>query len=95
VTALSVVMAWLYWKTDGSLLLVMLMHASVNNTIGIVPAAVPNAVDPFSLSGSLVAWATVGVSSVVAALLLTQMRGAEIGAITSADSRESLGEPAR
>ena len=33
VTALSVAMSWLYWKTGGSLLLVMVMHASVNNTI--------------------------------------------------------------
>lgn len=82
VTGLSVAMAWLYWRARGSLLLVMLMHASVNNTIGIVPAAVPDAVHPMSLEGSLVAWATVGVSSVVAALLLLQMRGAEIGAIS-------------
>ena len=89
VTTLSVVMAWLYWKTEGSLLLVMLMHASVNNTTGIVPAAVPYAVDPMSLQGSLVAWATVGVSSVVAALLLTRMCGAEIGAMMSTDPRRS------
>jgi hypothetical protein len=39
VTAISVTMAWLYWKTEGSLLFVMLMHASVNNATGIVPAA--------------------------------------------------------
>nr|MDP9323074.1 CPBP family intramembrane metalloprotease [Acidobacteriota bacterium] len=31
VTALSVVVAWLYWRTEGSLLLVMLLHAAVNN----------------------------------------------------------------
>lgn len=89
VTTLSVVMAWMYWKTEGSLLLVMLMHASVNNTTGIVPAALPNATDPWSFEGSLVAWATVGVSSVVAALLLWQMRGAGIGALTSAQTRPS------
>ncbi len=77
VTALSVAMAWLYWKTGGSLLLVMLMHASVNNTTDIVPAALPNAVNPFSFQGSLVAWVTVGLSSVVAAQLLLQMRGAK------------------
>ena len=41
-------MAWLYWKTEGSLLLVMLMHASVNNTTDIIPAAVPGAANPFS-----------------------------------------------
>ena len=76
VTGLSVAMSWLYWKTEGSLLLVMVMHASVNNTTGIVPAAVPHATDPMSFEGSLVAWATVGVSLLVAALLLSQMRRA-------------------
>jgi len=81
VTALSVAMAWLYWKTGGSLLLVMLMHASVNNTTGIVPAAVPSAASPFALNGSLVAWVTVGLSTVVAIVLLMRMRGAEMGAI--------------
>jgi membrane protease YdiL (CAAX protease family) len=81
VTALSVAMSWLYWKTQGSLLLVMLMHAAVNNTTGIVPAALPNATDPMSFQGSLVAWATIGVAWVVAAVLLYQMRGAEISAL--------------
>lgn len=94
VTALSVAMAWLYWKTEGSLLLVMLMHASVNNTTDIVPAAVSNAVNPFSFGGSLVAWVTVGLSSVVAAQLLSHMRGAEIGAMMSSNPRQSrFGEP--
>jgi membrane protease YdiL (CAAX protease family) len=81
VTALSVAMSWLYWKTQGSLLLVMLMHAAVNNTTGIVPAALPYATDPMSFQGSLVAWATVGVAWVVAAVLLYQMRGAETSAL--------------
>ena len=94
VTALSVAMSWLYWKTEGSLLLVMLMHASVNNTTGIVPAAGPNAVDTMSFEGSLVAWVTVGVSWVAAALLLSRMRGAEIGAMLRSGSRLSqFGEP--
>jgi membrane protease YdiL (CAAX protease family) len=94
VTALSVAMAWLYWKTEGSLLLVMLMHASVNNTSDIVPAAVPSAANPFSFGGSLVAWVTVGLSSVVAAQLLFQMRGAKVGAMMSSDPRQSRpGEP--
>ena len=95
VTALSVAMSWLYWRTEGSLLLVMLMHASVNNTTGIVPAAVPDAVDAMSFDGSLVAWVTVGLSWVVAALLLSRMRGAEIGAMLRSPSRQSrIGEPA-
>src|SRR5712692_4315199 len=42
-TALSVALAWLYWRTQGSLLLVMLLHAAVNNTKDIVPSAVPGA----------------------------------------------------
>lgn len=89
VTALSVAMSWLYWKTEGSLLLVMLMHASVNNTSGIVPAALPSAVDPMSFEGTTMAWATVAVSSAVAVLLLFQMRRGEIGAIVEPSSRQS------
>jgi hypothetical protein len=75
VTAVSVAMAWLYWRAEGSLLLVMLMHASVNNTTEIVPAALPGAADPFSLSASLVGWATVGVAWIVAVACLIAMRG--------------------
>ena len=78
VTSLSVLLGWLYWKTGGSLLLVMLMHASVNNTMGIVPGAVPGATDPLSFNGSLIFWASTGISMVAAALLLPRMRGARI-----------------
>lgn len=78
VMALSVVLAFLYWKTDGSLLLVMVMHAAVNNTTGIVPAAIGGAITPIALGGSLVAWATVALSWVVATPLLFWMRGADI-----------------
>jgi len=60
VTALSIAMAWLYWRTGGSLLLVMLLHAAVNNTKDIVPSAVPGATNPFAPSTSLVAWLTGG-----------------------------------
>lgn len=81
VTAMSVAISWLYWKANGSLLLVMLMHASVNNTSDIVPAAAPSAVSPLSFEGTVVAWATVGVSSAVAMLLLFRMRGAKIDAM--------------
>ena len=94
-TALSVAMSWLYWKTRGSLLLVMLMHASVNNTTGIVPAAVPGAVDPMSFEGTVVAWATVAVSSAVAVLLLSRMRGAEIGGSIDAQQDATLGSLSR
>lgn len=76
VTAISVAMGWLYWRTGGSLLLVMLMHASINNTSEIIPAAVPGAADPWAVSGSSVAWATVAVSWVIAAVLLVRMGSA-------------------
>jgi len=36
VTALSVAITWLYVRTNGSLLLTMLMHSAVNQTVGIV-----------------------------------------------------------
>ena len=78
VTSLSVLLGWLYWKTGGSLLLVMLMHASVNNTAGIVPAAMPGATDPWSFHGSVVAWASTGITLVIAAILLSRMRGARL-----------------
>ncbi|MDP3718034.1 MAG: CPBP family intramembrane metalloprotease [Acidobacteriota bacterium] len=94
VTALSVAMAWLYWRAQGSLLLVMVMHASVNNTTGIVPAAVPDAANPMSLEGSLVAWATVGVSLVIAALLLVRMRRADSGAMLDSGSHPPQPGPA-
>ena len=82
VTALSVAMAWLYWKTGRSLLLAMLMHASVNNTGEIVPVALPRAVGPFSFEGSLMVWLTVGVFWTVAGVLLSRMRGARLSAAT-------------
>ncbi|MEX1187044.1 MAG: type II CAAX endopeptidase family protein [Gemmatimonadaceae bacterium] len=94
VTALSVAMAWLYWKTGGSLLLVMLMHASVNNTTGIVPAAVAGATAPLAFRGSLVAWAVVALSWAVAIPLLAQMRGADMSGMLSSDPRAAhFGEP--
>jgi membrane protease YdiL (CAAX protease family) len=70
VVSLSVVLAWVYWKTKRSLFLVMLMHASVNNTMGIVPGALPYPVTILSLEASVVTWATIGLSSAVAVVLL-------------------------
>ena len=77
VIALSVAMSWLYWKAHGSLLLVMVMHAAVNNTTGIVPAAVPGAANALSFAASFVAWATVAISWAVAAVLLVELRRAD------------------
>jgi membrane protease YdiL (CAAX protease family) len=81
VVALSVAAAWLYWRTNRSLLLVMLMHSSVNQTVGLVPSAVlntSNTSNAFALNASLVAWLTVGILSVAAAYLLFQMRSARL-----------------
>jgi membrane protease YdiL (CAAX protease family) len=74
VTALSVAMAWLYARTNGSVLLVMLLHAAVNNAKDIVPSALPGASSTFGLSASLVAWLTVTLLWICAAYFLTTMR---------------------
>jgi uncharacterized protein len=74
VTALSVAMAWLYWRTGGSLLLVMLLHAAVNNTKDIVPSAVHGATNPFALSTSLVAWLSATLLWIAAGYFLVRMR---------------------
>jgi CAAX protease family protein len=90
VTALSVAMAWLYWRTNGSLLLTMLMHAAINNTKDIVPSAVSAATNQFSLSSSRVAWVTVAILWICAAYLLARMRGVKLqdGAHTATDVPE-------
>jgi membrane protease YdiL (CAAX protease family) len=89
VTAMSVVFAFLYWKTDGSLLLVMLLHAAVNNTTGIVPAAVGEGITAIAFGASLVAWATVALSWAVAVPLLLLMRGADIQGMFVTRTQES------
>jgi CAAX protease family protein len=73
VTALSVAMAWLYACTNGSLLLVMLLHASVNNAKDIVPSALPGAANTFGLSASLVAWITILLLWICGAYFLVRM----------------------
>ncbi len=74
VTAVSVALAWLYWRTEGSLLLVMLLHAAINNTKDIVPSVVPGATDTFALSSSRVAWLTVLLLWIAAAYFMVRMR---------------------
>ena len=75
VTALSVAMAWLYWRANGSLLLTMLLHAAVNNT-NIVPSVVSTGTHPFAVSASLVAWLTAALLWICALYFLVQMRRA-------------------
>lgn len=73
VTALSVAIAWLYTHAKGSLLLTMLMHSAVNQTIGIVPSASANARSTFSLHASPVMWLTAGMAWLFAVYFLVRM----------------------
>ena len=78
VIALSVTMAWLYTKSNGSLLLMMLMHAAVNNTKDIVPSAVSNPAGTFSLHASLVMYLTVAVLWIAAIYFLVRLPKFEV-----------------
>ena len=78
VVAISIAMAWLYWRTKGSLLLTMLMHAAINNTTGIVPSALVGAANPFSLNASPIAWVTTAFMWLFAFYFLIRMRGVKI-----------------
>jgi membrane protease YdiL (CAAX protease family) len=82
VMPMSVAMAWLYWRTGGSLLLTMVMHAAINNTSEIVPAALPGATQPLAFFGTSVAWWTVGLSWAVALPLLIHMRDADVRSLS-------------
>ena len=78
VISLSVAMAWLYWQTNGSLLLTMLMHAAINNTMNIVPSAVSDATNAFSFSSSRVGWVSLAILWICAAYFLVRMRGVKL-----------------
>lgn len=73
VTALGVVFAWLYARTRGSLLLVMLLHSATNNTKDIFPSATPGATNTFGLHASPLAWLTVALLWICAAYCLVRM----------------------
>ena len=84
-TAISVAMAWVYWRTGGSLLITMLMHAAINNTTGIVRSPVSPGLDPFTMRPPLTAALTAGVLGAFAAYALVRMRGAALDARAAAD----------
>jgi membrane protease YdiL (CAAX protease family) len=73
VIAISIAMAWLYAKTGGSLLLVMLMHAAINNAKDIVPSGVPDPQGVFSLHASLVGWLALAVLWIGSTFFLIRM----------------------
>src|SRR5262249_51939018 len=76
VTAISVTMAWLHWHTDESLLPVMVMHAAIDNTAGIVVS--PPVRDSFAVSGNFLAWITACLLWLNAFYCLIQMRKAKL-----------------
>jgi len=73
VTAISVIVAWLYARTHGSLLLVMLLHAAVNNTKDIVPSHVAHATNSLAVNASPVGWFTLALLWLAAAYFLLRM----------------------
>jgi len=75
VLPISVAMTWLYLKTGGSLLPVMLMHAAINNFKEIATSAAPNAPGVLSLNASAMTWFTIVVLWVAAAYFLVRMPG--------------------
>ena len=97
VVAFSVILAWLYGRTRGSLLLVMLLHAAYNNTKDVVPSALPAGRGTFGLDASPVAWVTLALLWCVAAWCLAHMPPPEsvTDALPSAErQREGAGRVA-
>jgi membrane protease YdiL (CAAX protease family) len=72
VTPISVAMAWLYARSGRSLLVVMMMHAAVNNTPHFVPP--PTAESPFEWNASLIQVITLLLLWIGAGYFLVQMR---------------------
>jgi uncharacterized protein len=73
VTALSIAMGWLYGKTGGRLLPVMVMHAAVNQTTGLVTSPAPVPASPFAVVASLATWLTVALLWSAAVYFLLRM----------------------
>jgi membrane protease YdiL (CAAX protease family) len=86
VTAISVAMAWLYQRTNGSLLLTMLLHAAINNTKDIVPSRLDAATNSFTFSASAVGWMTVVVLWLCAGFFLASMRRVEVTSALSVEA---------
>ena len=70
VTAFSVILAWLWQRTGGSLLLTMLLHAAWSNSKDIVPSGITGGTKTFGFHASFVSWVTLAVLWVCSAYLL-------------------------
>lgn len=86
VTAMSVAFAWLYARTNGSLLLTMLLHAAINNSKDIVPSAVLGGTDTFGFHASRISWISLALLCTSAAYFLNDMRKQTLGNATNAIS---------
>jgi membrane protease YdiL (CAAX protease family) len=73
VVALSIALAWLYAKSGGSLLLVMLMHSAINNSKDIFSSAASIPPGVFSLNAPLMAWLGLVLLWIGAACFLVRM----------------------
>ena len=73
VTAISVVFAWLYDKTNGSLLLAALLHTSMNMTLLFLPQP-ESAAAVFARPTEPVSWIFTVLSWIAAGYLLQRMR---------------------
>ena len=74
VTAMSVAFAWLYARTNGSLLLTMLLHAAINNSKDIVPSGVLGGTDTFGFHAPRISWISLALLCASAAYFLNDMR---------------------
>lgn len=74
VTALSVALAWLYLRTGGSLLLVMLTHSAINQVKDLVPAGAPPSAQPWTYNASPMSWFTLALLWICATYFLVRMR---------------------
>ena len=83
-TALSVVFAWLYARTNGSLFLTMLLHAAINNSKDIVPSGALGGKDTFGLHASRISWIALVLLWACAAYFLADMRKRTLGNTTNA-----------
>lgn len=80
VVGFSVAIAWLYWRTGGSLLLTMLMHAAINNTKDIVPSVPRPPANPLTPHASATSVIGMTLVWIVAIVLLIRMRRADLNA---------------
>jgi membrane protease YdiL (CAAX protease family) len=85
VTALSVVFAWLYTNTNGSLIPVVLLHSAIDQVLPVLPRPriVPN---PLAFGSDLMPWLITAFEWLIAAYMLAQMPRPSIETETQAES---------